>query len=873
MTSRRPAFRLVRLVIAVSIALTSFAVMAPSASAVWSAPGFVRSIGGRGEAGVYAWGIQFNPFTNEMLVGDYWNFQIRRYDLQGNQTGHFFRAASLRKGQPYTISVNPLNGDVWVPEISDGLARGYIAHYDSAGNYIGEILINSRYYAWTYIDQFGALWVADSHYWNNASDPPKIRKYNIATCPQATSLPATSGNTCNSSVTFGSYGTTAGKLGIIHGIGTDSAGNLYLADAVNRNVHVFTQSGTWLRDFGGPGNAIGQFTGDLRGLTVDKTNGWVYVVDAEAGQIEKFDLNGNPLANWGSEGQGPGEMGDGGRQITLDASGNVWVADYGNFRFLKFDPNGALLATYPDPAQPPAPGSFSQDRDVAVDATGNVWVADSWNNRFQKFTADGQFLGTWGIRSSNPPYGMDYPRGIAVDPVSGNIWVSSTRDHFIRVYDSSVNYLFKVGNGTDSAAAGSLRWPMDIEFFNGKAYVSDYNAGLLKVIDPATGTELSTISRANNGVAVDPATGNIFVLNWSTDKVYRYSPSGSLCSSCTLGSTGSGNGQFQNPWDIDIVNGTMYVVDAQLSRVQAFTVPTSSSGSSSVPQYLGQWGTTGTGAYQFNNPSGITHDAAGNLYIADAGNDRVQVFSPSVAMPSGDTTAPTATIASPTNNSTVPAATVTIAGVAHDNLAIGKIEVAVKNMTTGLWWSAKDATWAAAKTWNIGPWSGTTTDPSHAFSFVGVSYSTQYQVQAKATDTSGNTGVSTNVKFTTSGPATTDTMAPTTTISQPALDQSLPPGPVSLSGIANDDLSGIASTQIAIKDRTANLWWNPADGTWGGLKWITTTLANPGAVSTAWSYSWTAAVSGGSYYVQARSTDNAANVGASPFPFTRFTVT
>ena len=737
-----------------------------------------------------------------------------------------------------------------------------MAHYDSVGNYIGEIRTNSRYYAWLHIDATGALWVADSHYWNNASDPPKIRKYDLAACPQQTQLPSSSSYTCNSSVSFGTYGTGSGQLGIIHGIDTDAAGNLYLADAVNRNVHVFTQSGTWLRDMGGAGNGVGQFTGDLRGLAVDKANGWVYVVDAEASQIEKFDLIGNPLAQWGSEGQGPGQYGDGGRQLTLDAQGNVWVADYGNFRFFKYDSNGALLATYPDPAQSPAPGGFSQNRDVAVEAGGGVWGADSWNNRFQKFAADGRFLGTWGVRASHPPYGLDYPRGIAVDPGSGNIWVASTRDHFIRVYDSEANYLFTAGNGVDSSAIGSFRWPMDIEFYAGKAHVSDYNASRMKILDATTGAELSSISRSNNGVAVDPATGNIYLLSWGNDRVYKYNPSGTSYTS--WGSTGSGDGQFQNPWDIDIVNGTIFVTDAQLARVQAFDLN---------GNFLGKWGSNGTGAYQFNNPSGLTHDAAGNLYVADAGNDRIQVFSTTTPIVSGDTTAPTATLTSPAVNETVPAANVLVSGSVSDNTGIAKAEVAVKNLSTSLWWSAKNATWVAAKTWNLSPWWGSVATPSYAFSFVGAVYSTQYQVQSRATDASGRTGLSSNVKFWTAGPATSDSTPPTTTIGSPTIDQALPLGPVTLSGISNDDLSGIATVQIAIKDRTANVWWDSNTSTWGSFKWITTSLLSPGAVSTGWTYTWSAAASGGSYYVQARATDNASNTAISPYSFTRFTTT
>ena len=116
MDTPKPSPRVVRrragALVAAAVVIFNVLVVAVPAQATWSPPGYVRSIGGRGEAGVYAWGIQYNPFTNEMLVGDYWNYQIRRYDMSGNEVGAFYRPPTVRKGQPYTISIDPANGAI-----------------------------------------------------------------------------------------------------------------------------------------------------------------------------------------------------------------------------------------------------------------------------------------------------------------------------------------------------------------------------------------------------------------------------------------------------------------------------------------------------------------------------------------------------------------------------------------------------------------------------------------------------------------------------------------------------------------------------------------------------------------------------------------
>ena len=43
-------------------------------------------------------------------------------------------------------------------------------------------------------------------------------------------------------------------------------------------------------------------------------------------------------------------------------------------------------------------------------------------------------------------------------------------------------------------------------------------------------------------------------------------------------------------------------------------------------RFIRQWGSTGTGPGQFNGVKALAIDAQGNVYVADAGNKRIQVF-------------------------------------------------------------------------------------------------------------------------------------------------------------------------------------------------------------------------------------------------------
>ncbi len=686
---------------------------------------------------MYAWGLEYNPVSDEILVGDYWNYQVERYRPDGTYIGSFFRSVQQRYGQPYTISVDPRNGDIYVAELAEGREYGHFGRYAKDGTYLGDIKVSGGYPVWAHIDAGGVLWIADAH--NDRS--PNVLRYQLNGSGGVSFL--------NS---FGnSAGSNPGEFGReLHGVATDSDGNAYIADASNLTVHVYRPNGTWVRDIGSPGTGLGQFKGDLRGVAIDKAKGLLYVVDAQASQVDVFTLAGAPVRTFGSEGSGAGQFADGGREVELDGNGNPWVADYGNYRVHKFSPTGALIGTYPDPAAPPPLGGFSQVRGVAVDPVdGTVWGADSWNNRFQKFDATGKAIDAWGFRNSLAPYGMNYPRGMAVDPANRNIWVVNTRDHNLRVYDRNGNYLFTAGDGFDSSRTGSFRWPLNVEVFNGRAYVTDYVSGYWKVLNASNGQEIQRIQARNSGIGIDPANGWVYVASWHDDVVRVYDAGYNYRFS--FGSSGKNAGQFVKPWDVEIIGSTVYVADSGNNRVSAFTL----SGS-----HIGDFGTRGKYAGQFIDPSGLSKDAAGRLYVADTGNNRIQVFDPGAAVPASDAVKPTVTISGPAAGSTVPAESpVTITGNYGDNQRIGIVEVAIRDESTKEWWNANLAAWDSKKVWNLSATIGDPANGTFENYFVAPEYGHQYFAQARAYDVARNLSATPfpGTRFAVAGGAAPDT--------------------------------------------------------------------------------------------------------------------
>ncbi len=714
-------------------------------SASWQAPGYERTIGGTGTAGVYAWGIAYDAATNQLEVGDYWNFYVRSYSLTGQQVNSFYQSASTRQGQPESIAVDPRNGDIWVAENGTQKTAGYIAEFTDTGTYLGEINTRSEYTAWIGMDGSGDLYVVNGHLSGSSSNPNKVQVYNT----NQTGDP----EIC----TWGAYGSGSGDFIQAMGIAVSPSGDVYVADASNLRVSEFDPdlsnssvclgrgyNGGWVQDFG-----QGDFTGDLRGVAVDPVNDLLYVVDAQAGRVEEFNLDGTFITQFGSLGTGPGQFQDGGRQVTVDSEGNVWVADYSDYRFEEFTSTGVFEAAYPQPAEPPAPGFLSEARGVAVNPNdGTVWVADAWNDRFQEFAPDGTFDATYGHRASTPPYGLDYPRGIGVDPSTGNVWVLDTRDYYIRVYAEDGTYLYSLGSGLESTAAGSFEAPVDVSFYTTDgveyAYVADYwscDVTIWNASDdpPAYAGQISNVCN-NFGVAVDPSTGDIYVAQQDAfEPVTEFSPFNPANPDFFTSINHFGSGYLESAWGIDVVNGLVYVSDTKLDDVQVFEVNGS---------YVGKLGSKGNAAGQFNQPSELANDSSGNIYVADANVGRVQEFSYSVLPPSGDTTPPTVTLTSPTAKQVLPASEVTITGSATDNVALGDLEVAIHNATTNLWWNGSLSNWSSTKEWNIAaPVCTTMTSCTFNFGFVGETYGGSYTATARAVDTSGNSASTALVKF------------------------------------------------------------------------------------------------------------------------------
>jgi sugar lactone lactonase YvrE len=277
------------------------------------------------------------------------------------------------------------------------------------------------------------------------------------------------------------------------------------------------------------------------------------------------------------------------------------------------------------------PNNFTDPLGLAVDQKGVVYVADSGNSRIEKIAFSniggvitGSFIGTIGPTVSGGT-NLSTPFGVAVDNPK-----VQTDDPNIYVADPGPDKVQKL------APNGSLL--LDFGVFGNPI-----------------------------GVDVD-ATGHVYVTDNATSKdiVAKFAPDGTLLNVFGKPGGGSGNGpgQFDNPQDVSTdPSGDIYVADGNNNRMQrldptgAFISQTTGlsdpAGLSQALELTGPttlvhrtWitasgsnqffkldangniiqteGGTGTAVGQFTDPYGLAVDCDGNVFVADASNDRVQ---------------------------------------------------------------------------------------------------------------------------------------------------------------------------------------------------------------------------------------------------------
>ncbi len=312
--------------------------------------------------------------------------------------------------------------------------------------------------------------------------------------------------------------------------------------------------------------------------------------------------------------------------LDVGPDGTIYVADTGNDQVAAYNQAGTQLWRKGLRGNRTA-GNFANPRDLTY-LNGDLYVDDTGNNRIQVLDASN------GSTIGSPWTGLPSTLGITAgkDSTGNNIiLVSEDTSNKIAVYSTT----------------GTLKCTIPVPVLNGKTalprdaatdaagniYVAAYQQDHLDKFPPVVGNTCpqnvnggwgtsgngALQFKRPYGVATD-GSGHVFVADSDNERIQEFNSTGSTLIA-TFGA-GSPTGDFQQLRRVAVANGQVYGADLWGLHIDRFTAP----GPTPAQTYPATFGAPPQGS--FNEPSGMTFDSNGNLYVADSVNQRMQQFRP-----------------------------------------------------------------------------------------------------------------------------------------------------------------------------------------------------------------------------------------------------
>jgi hypothetical protein len=473
-------------------------------------------------------------------------------------------------------------------------------------------------------DTHGNIFIADS-------GSNRIREVNVSTDSIST-VAGTGG--------FGGYNgdgiaATSAQLNNPTAVAVDAAGNIFIVDSGNARIREVNAATGLISTIAGTGSA--GYNGDGIAATSAQLNnpssiavdaqGNLFIADTGNARVREISATTgliNTIAGTGTAGySGDGIAGRSAQlnspsQISLDAGGDVFIADSGNARIRELNAATGLISTvagtgiagYNGDGIAGTATELNGASGVFVDASGNIFIADSANARIREVSAATGLTSTvagTGLGGHNgdgiPATSSEAntPTGVAFD-AAGDLFIADANNNSIREVNATTHIITTV--------AGTVG-------FGG------YNGDGI----PATAAELN----GPNAVAVD-AQGNLFIADTGNNRIREVNARTGLIS--TVAGTGAGSGNslsgpatsvaVNQPSDVAVdANGNIFIpLREVIEKVDVNTGFMSPVAGNNNSGYNGD-GIPATSA-ELAGANGIAVDAAGNLFIADSGNARIR---------------------------------------------------------------------------------------------------------------------------------------------------------------------------------------------------------------------------------------------------------
>ncbi|MGJ7612453.1 MULTISPECIES: NHL repeat-containing protein [unclassified Variovorax] len=302
--------------------------------------------------------------------------------------------------------------------------------------------------------------------------------------------------------------------------------------------------------------------------------------------------------------------------------------------------------------------SFFLPYGIALTKDGGLLIGDWGNNIVRKISPDADvttFAGDGGfatVNANGTKASFEDLASLTVD-ATGNAFVADAGGHRIRKITPAADVTTVAGNGTNSTTDGNgigatFSKPVSVAVdAAGNLYVLEYGGGVVRKINPAgdvitlagsspqgfaNGTGTAAKFGSGYNIAID-ASGNLYVADSSNHRIRKITPTGVVTTLAGTGTAGAADGPgssatFSDPRGVAVdADGNVYVADFGTSLLRRITP------AGVVSTLAGQKGVMGGqdgigAAATFNQPQGLTINAAGTLYVADTYGNLIRKVTP-----------------------------------------------------------------------------------------------------------------------------------------------------------------------------------------------------------------------------------------------------
>lgn len=296
------------------------------------------------------------------------------------------------------------------------------------------------------------------------------------------------------------------------------------------------------------------------------------------------------------------QLGDGTLQdpvgIAINSAGDIYIADAAAHRIYRYNPAGELEEEIG--SQGEGPGEFAQPGALALDAAGNIYVADIGNNRVQVLDPGGHFLRQVGSREEFSSFfssqdGYDTPLGGIAATGSGGLYLAlkgayyDITDNQLRGYSPEGHLNLKLGSVLEGTIdLVPFTWPEALAVDKkGTVYMAHGANGVGKIIvipmegnDPVAeeilqfgnlGKGKGEFMHTPAGICVD-AQGNIYVSDTHNDRIQVFDAQGRWLLMFNL--KDAEEGELSEPGSLALdKEGDLYVVDRGHARILKLADP------------------------------------------------------------------------------------------------------------------------------------------------------------------------------------------------------------------------------------------------------------------------------------------------------------